>query len=238
VVVAGGPMTLVAWSVLSPVSALRRWPDRFTSPMARGVAGSVTAVGLGLPWLYGLVVRPWLVRWGSSAGERAQRYPGDPPGPPRLEATRAVTVNAPATEVWRWLVQIGQDRGGFYSYDWLENLAGCHLHSADRVRDDLQDLRAGDALTIFPGISTHFSVVDPPRSLVIEGWGSYHVVPVDEATCRLVARSHASGGAPLLLAHVLLTELPHAVMERKMLLGIKARAERGGPLGPMAPWLW
>lgn len=148
------------------------------------------------------------------------------PGSPLIQATRAVTVHAPATEVWRWLVQIGQDRGGFYSYDWLENLAGCRLHSADQVREDLQDLQVGDALTIFPGTSTRFRVVDPPRSLVIEGWGSYHVVPVDDSTCRLVARSPPSGGAAFLVAHLLMMELPHAVMERKMLLGIKARAER------------
>lgn len=226
VVVTGGPLGLAAWSALAPVSVVRRWPHRFRSRTARRLTGSLTAVGLGLPWVYALAVRPWLVRWGSTAEERAQRYPGDLPGPSRLENTRAVTVHAPASEVWRWLVQIGQDRGGFYSYDWLENLAGCHLHSADRVREDLQTLRAGDSLTIFPGISTRFSAVDPPRSLVIEGWGSYTIVPVDDATCRLVARSHASGGPAVLVAHLLLMELPHAVMERKMLLGIKARVER------------
>lgn len=228
-VVSGGPLALAAWSVLAPVSAVRRWPSRCRSGTPRRIVGAATVVGLGLPWVYGLAVRPWLVRWGSTAEERAQRYPGDPPGPPLIEATRAVTVHAPATEVWRWLVQIGQDRGGFYSYDWLENLAGCGLHSADEVREDLQELHAGDALSIFPGISTRFTAVDPPRSLVIEGWGSYTIVPVDDATCRLVARSHASGGAALLVAHLLLMELPHAIMERKMLLGIKARAERSAP---------
>ena len=222
-------MALVAWSALAPISAARHWPDRCRSRTVRRLTRSITGVGLGLPWVYGLAVRPWLIRWGSTAVERAQRYPGDPPGWPLLENTRAVTVQAPAPEVWRWLVQIGQDRGGFYSYDWLENLAGCHLHSADEVREDLQTLRAGDPLTIFPGISTRFSAVDPPRSVVIEGWGSYTIVPLDDATCRLVARSHASGGAVLLAAHLLLMELPQAVMERKMLLGIKARAERTWP---------
>jgi len=221
-------VALAAWSALAPVSVVRRWPHRFRSRTARRLTRSITVVGLGLPWVYALAVRPRLVHWGSTAAERAQRYPGDPPGPPRLENTRAVTLHAPASEVWRWLVQIGQDRGWFYSYDWLENLAGCHLHSADQVREDLQTLRAGDALTIFPGISTRISAVDPPRSVVIEGWGSYTIVPLDDATCRLVARSQPSGGAALLIAHLLLMELPHAVMERKMLLGIKARA--GGAL--------
>lgn len=61
-VVTGGPLTLAAWSVLAPVSAVRRWPDQCRSRTSRKLAGAVTAVGLGLPWVYGLAVRPWLVR--------------------------------------------------------------------------------------------------------------------------------------------------------------------------------
>ncbi|MGH3365289.1 MAG: hypothetical protein ACRDOW_11245 [Nocardioidaceae bacterium] len=80
---------------------------------------------------------------GSTEEERRRRYPGDGPAEPLFTVTRAVTVRAPAEDVWKWLVQVGQDRGGFYSYDWLENLAGCHLHSADEIHDEWQDRSAG-----------------------------------------------------------------------------------------------
>ena len=86
-------------------------------------------------------------------------------------------------------------------------------------------LQPGDPLAFFPGYATRLTEVDPPHALVIEDWGAYVVAPVDDASCRLLARSRAhldvSG-----VAYVLLIELPHAIMERKMLLGIKKRAEQ------------
>ena len=97
--------------------------------------------------------------------------PGDELVPdPGYEHTRAVTVHAPADEVWRWLAQIGQGRGGFYSYDWLENLAGCDIHSADRIHPEWQDLEVGDrVLDGAPEMNCAFVVtmVDPHRHLVL-----------------------------------------------------------------------
>ena len=143
-------------------------------------------------------------------------------------------MDAPAEQVWRWLVQIGQDRGGFYSYDWLENLAGCRLRSAEEVHEEWQHRQAGDPLAIFPGYATRLTEVDPPHALVIEDWGAYVVVPVDDASCRLLARSRAHRDVSG-VAYVLLIELPHAIMERKMLLGIKKRAEQHGTGVPDGP---
>lgn len=223
-VVTGGPLLLAAGSLVAPVAAVRRWPDRVHRARPRRAAWALTGAGLALPWVHGLVVRPWLRSWGSTGSVRRRHWPGDPATKPFSTNTRAVTVHAPAEEVWRWLVQIGQDRGGFYSYDWLENLAGCHLHSADEIRPELQHLEPGDPLTIFPGVATVFAAVDPPRSMVIEGWGAYVVEPLDEDNCRLVARSHIDRGWGA-VGSVLAMELPHAVMERRMLLGIKRRAE-------------
>lgn len=223
-VVAAGPIALDAWMVLSPVAVARRWPDRLARPARRRTAWALALGGLLAPAVYGLAVRPWLQHWGSTDEERRRRWPGDGATRPLFTSTRAVTVEAPATEVWRWLVQIGQDKGGFYSYDWLENLAGCDLRSADEIHEEWQDLSVGDDLTMFPGYATSIVSVDPPRSLVIEGWGAYVVEPVDTRTCRLVARSHQdrSLGA---LGYVAAIELPHAIMERRMLLGLKRRAE-------------
>lgn len=227
-VVAGGPLLLDALEVLGPASALGRWPRHMPTPGTRRVAWVLTAVGLVAPLLDHGLVRPWLRRWGASPEECTRRLPGDPPPdahPPLFTTTRAVTIGAPADEVWRWLVQIGQDRGGFYSYDWLENLAGCNLHSADEIREEWQHRTAGDALTVFEGYATPLLEVDPPHALVIDKWGAYDIEPIDDTSCRLLARSRAERNAGG-VGYVLGIELPHAIMERKMLLGIKHRAER------------
>jgi hypothetical protein len=224
-VVFGGPLLLDALEVLGPVSAVRGWPDRMPTPGTRRAARALTVVGVVAPFVDHGLVRPWLRRWGATPAERRRRMPGDPDRKPLSTTTRAVTVHAPAEEVWRWLVQLGQDRGGFYSYDWLENLAGCHLHSADEIHEEWQDRRTGDMLQIFDGYQTPLLEVDPPRALVIENWGAYVIEPIDDSSCRLIARSHTERDATA-LAYLLAIELPHAIMERKTLLGIKQRAER------------
>ncbi len=225
-VVSAGPLLLDALEVLGPVAAVAGWPRRVRRPAARRLACALTVVGVAAPLVDHLVVRPWLRGWGATAEERTRPMPGDPPdSTPLFTTTRGVTIEAPAEEVWRWLVQIGQDRGGFYSYDWLENLAGCHLHSAEEVREEWQHRGAGDPLRIFDGYSTELLEVDPPHALVIANWGAYVIEPIDDGRCRLLARSHAdrdAGGAAYLLA----IELPHAIMERRMMLGLKERAER------------
>ena len=224
-VVAGGPLLLDALEVLGPVSAAARWPRRMPTPATRSAARVLTALGVAAPLVDHGLVRPWLRRWGATLSERTRRWPGDPETAPLFTTTRAVTVHAPAEEVWRWLVQIGQDRGGFYSYDWLENLAGCDIHSADEIHEEWQHREPGDGLTVFEGYTTPLLEVDPPHTLVIENWGAYLVEPIDDSTCRLVARSHADRNL-MGVAYLLLIELPHAIMEREMLRGIKARAER------------
>ncbi len=156
---------------------------------------------------------------------------------PRQTATRAITIDAPAAAVWPWLVQIGQGRGGFYSYDWLENLAGCDIHSADRVIPALQDLREGDTVRLGPEGYPAYRVaaVESGRALVLGGNASeieahswaFVLEPIDEQTTRLLVRSrddYAPTPANFLIWRVI-TEPLHFVMERKMMLGIKQRAE-------------
>jgi hypothetical protein len=224
-VVALGPLLLDALELLGLLSSAGRWPHRMPTPGTRRAARVLTVAGVAAPFIDHGLARPWLRRWGATPAERSRALPGDPDTPALFTATRAVTVHAPAEEVWRWLVQIGQDRGGFYSYDWLENLAGCHLHSADEVHEEWQNRDAGDPLTLFEGYSTPLSHVDSPRALVIENWGAYVLEPIDSDSCRLLARSRAERSA-IGIAYILGIELPHAIMERKMLLGIKHRAEQ------------
>lgn len=107
-----------------------------------GLAGCALAVAA-----YARMTHPWRPRWGGTEEVRTP-FPGKDPGVPasKVRATRAVTLYAPASEVWGWLQQIGQDPGGFYSYSWRENPMGCRLRNADRVVPEWQDL--GPALSV------------------------------------------------------------------------------------------
>ena len=225
-VTSGGPALLALASAAAPAVALRRLPSRIPAPLPRRAAWAVTGASLVFPGVYALLVRPWLQGWGSTAAERASRYPGDEhQGTPVFSrTTRAITVNAPAPHVWQWVAQIGQERGGFYSYDILENLAGCHLHSADQIHPEWQQVQPGDPIGMTPDLATEVEAVEPGHALVIKNWGSYVVEPIDERRCRVIARSHVERG-PGALAYFLLLELKHGIMERLMQLRIKQRAD-------------
>lgn len=188
-----------------------------------------------------LVARPWYVRWGVSDVELALSLTGDPVG--SLNGYRidhAVTINAPADSVWPWLVQLGQDRAGFYSYDWLERLAGDPIHNANRIVPEWQALHVGDLVRAAPanylgGVFGHelgwrVSAVVPRRALVLEGWGAFVILPITDSTSRLIVRTRGEGkpslgAVPLAPLGLLVFEPAHFVMQRGMLLGIKARAE-------------
>ena len=182
--------------------------------------------------------------WGATGREQGSALPGDElVADPASVTTRAVTVAAPAEEVWRWLVQIGQDRGGMYSYDWLENILGLRIHSADRIREEWQHLAAGDRVRLvrkgWLGLRDGFALpverVNPGRAIVLreqppqQPWDavwSFHVIPLGPGRCRLISRSRSAlpRGAARLATWVM--EPVTLLMTRKMLLGIKQRAER------------
>jgi hypothetical protein len=214
---------LVGGSIAAVVSGWLARPHQRRLPRA---LRPLVALGAAFPAIYLLTLRPWHRRWGATGAETRLPLPGDERVPePGYEHTRAVTVAAPAEAVWPWLAQIGQGRGGFYSYDWLENLAGCDIHSADRVHPEWQDPRPGDTLAVLAGWGPKLAAVEPGRALVIEHWGTYAVRPLDARSSRLIAHARQPRGWPALL-YALTLEIPHFVMERRMLLGIKARAER------------
>lgn len=111
------------------------------------LAVAVTITG-GIYWL---AVRPWLLRLGATADELTRDRPGHDVAPdPAVNSTQAVTIDAPPEAVWPWLVQIGQGRGGFYSYDWLEQLVGAEIHNVDRILPEYQDLEEGDEVLLTP----------------------------------------------------------------------------------------
>ena len=196
------------------------------------------AAGAGAVATYSLVVRPWHTRWGATEEEVNELLPGDEiVTEPQHAATHAITINAPAAEVWPWLVQIGQSRGGFYSYSWLENLAGCDMHNANRIVAEWQTLRPGDVVWLHPKAPPlQVVIVEPFRTIVLgsddpasenAGTWSFYLKPIDEQTTRLLVRirwNRVPGLRPWATNYLLL-EPAHFIMERKMLLGIKQRAE-------------
>src|SRR4249920_3469488 len=101
--------------------------------------------------LYFAVERPWFMNWGATNGEQYAALPGDElvPGAP-LSSTRAVTIDVPVERVWPWLAQLGQDRGGFYSYEVLEDLVGCEMPRATRILPEHQQWKPGDKLWMYP----------------------------------------------------------------------------------------
>jgi hypothetical protein len=203
-------------SVLATVRAVAR--GRKPHPVA--FAGTMATLA------YGLRVRPWILAWGTAEDELQKSLPGDELVPdPGNESTRAVTIEAPVEEVWPWLAQIGQDRGGFYSYGWLENLAGCRMRNADRIHPDWQERDVGETVFLHPANGLEVSLFEPKRVLALKGWGVFLLEPLDERRTRLIARGRGQPGLAS-VAYTLLLEIPHFVMERKMLLGIKERAER------------
>jgi hypothetical protein len=223
-VMLGGPVVLAAAVGAGAIAVARALAaGRLPRPLAlAGVA--VTAV-------YALEIRPWILRWGATQEELEEPLPGDELVPdPGIVSTRAVAIDAPAAVVWQWLAQIGQDRGGFYSYEWLENLAGCRMRNADRIHPEWQQREVGETVLLHPLNGLRLARFEPGRVLALEGWGAFVVEPVDEKHTRLLARGRTKRGlGPA--AMQLLLEIPHFLMERKMLLGIKARAERAAGSG-------
>ena len=189
---------------------------------------------------YSRVVRPWMATWGASDDECNAALPGDDflrGDAPRM--TRAITIAAPVDEVWSWLVQIGEDRAGFYSYSWLERLAFTDMHNADHIEPAWQARARGDTIWLaqrYGDLGREVAaVLEPGRALVMVGprdfdaiecgdkaagsWG-FFLEPIDDDHTRLIVRSSGGPvGTPLF-------DVIHFVMEQKMMRGIKDRAER------------
>jgi len=222
----GPPLLLDLLAAASVGTLVRRALGGPISCAAERRFRPIAILGVGMAATYLLALRPWLRRWGATDDEVARALPGDELVPdPAIDSTWSVTIDAPAEDVWPWLAQIGQDRGGFYSYEWLENLAGCELRNADRIHPEWQDRAVGEIVPLHPTCGLPLAHFEPGRALVLEGWGSFVVEPIDEERTRLVSRSRVPKGWST-VSYALLLEVPHFIMQRKMLLGIKERAER------------
>ncbi|HEU4544225.1 MAG TPA: hypothetical protein VFR23_24050 [Jiangellaceae bacterium] len=188
-----------------------------------------------------------LRNWGSTWDEQARQLPGDELVENATSVyTRAITIHAPPDEVWQWIVQIGQDRGGWYSYEGLENLFGLDIHNTDEVRDEWQRLSVGDEVRVAPagslgmkdGYAFRVAIVEPGRALVLRQeppehpWNAtwaFLLAPDGWGGTRLLVRGRSvrPPGLAGYLVHLggELLDPVTLIMTRRMLLGIRARAE-------------
>jgi len=195
--------------------------------------------------IYLWVIFPWMLDWGAGASESVMSLPGDGIVPnPSYRSTRALTIAAPVEAVWPWIAQLGQDRGGFYSYTWFENLLLADIHNARVINGDWLERREGELLPLtspnYPlglvkwkekSVGPHIRIFEPNSAMVLDGWGSFVLLPLGSGKTRFVVRDPTKPmPLPVKLLWQLLFEPGHFVMERQMMKGIKERAEAG--LGP------
>ncbi|RPJ27606.1 MAG: hypothetical protein EHM33_07415 [Chloroflexi bacterium] len=183
-----------------------------------------------------IALMPWMDRWGATSDEIAASFPGDELVPsPAISYNRAITVNTSPEEIYPWIVQLGAERGGMYSYTWFEtNILQCELINADRIHDEWQGLNVGDQVKMCPGdfgpVPYQVAIMEPNRALVmghqedgqwLDVW-QFILVPQTDGTTRLILRSRdmKTGGFWDIIRPGVF------IMERGMLLGIKERAER------------
>jgi hypothetical protein len=194
--------------------------------------GGVLALTAG----YWFPVRRWFGRWGTTDEELDRPMPGDlVTTHPTDMSMMAVTVNAPPEDVWPWLVQIGYQRGGLYSYDWLDRLFGfLDRPSATRILPEFQQIAVGDKIP-WDGRGTELTVgvVEPLRALALsyEARGftwvwQFGLYPLDGRRTRLVSRGteHVPNN-PLWWLFMRISEPAAFVMTRRFMLGVKQRAE-------------
>jgi hypothetical protein len=198
------------------------------------VAAGLVLTGLTAGAAYSKPARRWYLTWGATSGEVTTRMPGDELlAEPVLQSTRAISIGAPPGAVWPWLVQLGSGRGGAYTYDWIENLFGLDMHSADEILPQFQHLAVGDVLPLGKnGPGMRVEICEPRRALAfrsVDGawvW-SFSLRPEGTGT-RLVSRNRITPAHPSRTGRVvnrLVMEPGSLIMERRMLLGIKERAE-------------
>lgn len=192
-------------------------------------------VALTLGVLYWFPIRRWFGRWGTTAADVSRAMVGDAAvADATYSATLAVTVKAPPEDIWPWLVQLGYRRGGLYSYDWLDRLFGyLDRPSANRIIPEFQHLRVGDEIPLGRGQGFPVTAIEPNHALVLSGQADrfawvwqFGLYPLDAQRTRLVSRNSARAPKTVVSWCVMRLIEPAAfLMTRRMLLGLKRRAE-------------
>jgi hypothetical protein len=194
--------------------------------------------------VYWFPVRRWFSRWGTSPEELARVMPGDALIPDATDMSmQTITVNAPPEDIWPWLVQIGYQRGGLYSYDLVDRLFGfLDRPSATRILPEFQQLAVGDKIPWGHDTKLTVGVVEPPRALALsyEANGfkwvwQFGLYPLDGHRTRFVTRgTECVPNTPVWWLGMRIMEPASFIMTRRFLLGVKERAEalRAAPAAP------
>ncbi|MDR2380193.1 MAG: hypothetical protein LBE08_03305 [Bifidobacteriaceae bacterium] len=182
----------------------------------------------------------WQLRWGATAAEQRRPLPGDDEVPmPSLQTTRAIGIGAPPAAVWPWVVQIGQDKAGFYTYSWLERVAGLDTRTGEAVVPEWQRVEAGDAVALAEGLALKVVRAEGDRALVltaptdapatragVEFSWSFALEPEGPTGTRLVVRERYAWSKWRIGLAIKAVAWAGFAVNRAMLLGIRDRAER------------
>jgi hypothetical protein len=215
------------------------------------------ALAFGAGTAYVFALRPTLLCWGATYREAGARYPGDD----LIEnatsrSTMATSLPAPPEAVWPWLVQMGNDRAGWYSWDLLDNGG---RPSTDRIVPEWQDLAVGDRVPAVPSGEIYFrvEVLDPGRTLVLrsdlelpsgrsvdprgplpraysDGIWAFHLRPLPDGCTRLIVRTRGRGepSAANRLFAWLFGEPAHFIMQQRQFRNLRRRVAPRGDAGP------
>ena len=214
----------------------------------QGLEGVLIMGACYLTWF----LKPLRDRWGLSREDANKALPGDSiVKAPKSEYSHGIEINAPAEYVWPWVAQMGKSRGGFYSYEALENLIGLQIYNADDILEDYQDPKVGEIIPFGPDSGYPLALVNPNEALVIEtcedleqkvlfepaagypkkylhiSW-LWYVEPLGDRKSRFISRNRVdfNDTRKNRLKFSILAEPMVFAMDRKMCLGIKKRAER------------
>lgn len=213
--------------------------------LIKGIGGAALIAALA----YSRPARRWYLTCGATPEEAGRAMPGDDllPGPV-LMSTRAITIDAPPSAVWPWLVQMGSGRGGAYTYDWIENLFGLGMHSADAIMPEFQHLAVGDVVPLGPdGPGMRVEICDAERTLAFRSsdgrWVWTFALDPKCGGTRLVSRNRIAVPDDASVARRVVNRAVNRVvmepgsliMERKMLTGIRDRAESFVPVAQPLP---
>ena len=180
--------------------------------------------------VYWVFIHPAYMNWGATSSEIKMNIPGDELiSSNRIISTRAININAPKEKIWPWFAQTGQNRGGFNSYYWLENLFGAKMVNANMVNPEWQNPLPGD--TVYYGKNQGYALValvQKNEYYSLSGW-TFFLQTIDTATTRLIVRypsMEVRQSKFTKLYYYGLFEPLHFIMETGMMMGIKQKAER------------
>jgi hypothetical protein len=215
------------------------------APKVALVGGGLALAGAAAVAAYQLALRPWFEQWGATPEELQAVLPGDELVPtPAFTRTKGLTIQAPVAQVWPWLVQLGQGKAGFYSYEFIENrVLGCDIHNSSQIVPEWQNPQVGDPVRMYPpdkqGPPPYVvAQVEPNHALILghkdetgqwfDTW-QFVLQPLPDGRTRLIHRVR-SGSMGVWDA----LQFAYFVMERGMVLGIKERAEMLARTDPLA----